>query len=292
MFNGRDENPDIKNLENIASILRHNVLIALCKAGSGHPGGALSAADFFAALYFAELRHDPKNPKWQGRDRVFLSKGHACPILYASLAESGYFPQEELKKLRKIDSMLQGHPHMEKTPGVEVSSGSLGHGLGIANGCAMALRMDSNDARVYVALGDGEIQEGSVWEAIMTSAHRKLDNIFLWVDSNNLQIDGKVEDVKGVMPLADKFKAFNWHVIEIDGNSIEQNIKAFKEARTVKGKPTCVVAKTVKGKGVCFMENKAEWHGVAPNKEQLDAALKDICIIAGPTRKQLEYADA
>lgn len=277
MFQCRDINPDINFIKEKAKQIRINLVKALCEAGSGHPGGSLSAADFFATLYFAELRHDPKNPKWEKRDRVILSKGHACPVLYATLAEAGYFPVEELKTLRKLGSRLQGHPHSLKTPGVEISSGSLGQGLGVANGCALGLKLDGVDSRVFVVMGDGELQEGSVWEAVMTSAHRKLDNLCAWVDYNNLQIDGSVEDVKGIAPLADKFKAFKWHVIEIDGHSISAHLKAFKEARETKNKPTVIIAKTIKGKGVCFMENKAEWHGVAPNKEQLEAALKDLC---------------
>ncbi len=292
MFQGKNSKPDLKYIKDKAMAIRKDILEMLNAAGSGHPGGSLSAADFFAALYFAELRHDPKNPKWPDRDRVFLSKGHACPVLYAALAESGYFPVPELLTLRKLHSRLQGHPHMLKTPGVEISAGSLGQGLGVANGTAMGLKMDGSDSRVFCVMGDGELQEGSVWEAIMTSAHRKLDNVVAWVDYNNLQIDGKVEDVKGVSPLVEKFRAFNWHVIEIDGHSIEETLKAFKEARGTKGKPTMIVARTEKGKGVCFMENKPEWHGVAPNKEQLEEALKGLCVIEGPSKSQIENADA
>ncbi|MFH1825066.1 MAG: transketolase [Candidatus Firestonebacteria bacterium] len=280
--------PDLNFLKERAISIRRNILISLATAGSGHPGGSLSAVEFFVSLYFAELKHDPKNPKWEGRDRVFLSKGHACPVLYATLAEAGYFPVEELKTLRKLHSRLQGHPHCLKTPGVEISAGSLGQGLGVANGCALGLRLDKSNARVYVVMGDGELQEGSVWEAVMTSAHRKLDNLCAWVDYNNLQIDGRVEDVKGLAPLPEKFRAFNWNVIEIDGHSMEEHLRSFKSARDTKGKPTVIIAHTIKGKGVSFMEDKVEWHGVAPNKEQLDLALKELDI--NPSQKQLENA--
>ncbi len=292
MFQGRNEKPDIKQLEQHTISIRKGILVSLNAAGSGHPGGSLSMVEFLTALYFAELRHDPANPKWIKRDRVFLSKGHANPGLYAVLAESGYFPVEELLTLRKLHSRLQGHPHSEKTPGIELSAGSLGQGLGAANGAALGLKLDGSDSRVFCILGDGELQEGSVWEAIMTAAHRKLDNVLAWIDYNNLQIDGNVEDVKGIAPLAAKLKAFNWHVIEIDGHSIQAHLAAFKEARATKGKPTVIVAKTIKGKGVCFMENKAEWHGVVPNKEQLEDALKGLCVVNGPSKAQLENADA
>ena len=292
MFSGKLNKPDIKYLQEKALAIRRDILEMLCAAGSGHPGGSLSAAEFFTTLYFAELRHDPKNPKWPDRDRVFLSKGHACPVLYSTLAEAGYFQTSELKTLRKLGSMLQGHPHMLKTPGIEISAGSLGQGLSVANGTAIGLKLDKSDSRVFCIMGDGELQEGSVWEAIMTSAHRNLDNLVAWVDYNNLQIDGKLDDVKKMSPLPEKFKAFNWHVIEIGGHSIEETLKAFKEARETKGKPTVIIAHTVKGKGVCFMENKPEWHGVAPNKEQLEAALKDLCMVNGPTKSQIENADA
>ncbi|MFH1073917.1 MAG: transketolase [Candidatus Firestonebacteria bacterium] len=292
MYQGKNESPDIKKLEEHTVSIRRGILLALNAAGSGHPGGSLSMVEFLTALYFAELRHDPKNPKWEKRDRVFLSKGHAVPGLYSVLAEAGYFPKEELITLRKLHSRLQGHPHSAKTPGIEISAGSLGQGLGAANGAALGLRLEGSDSRVFCIMGDGELQEGSVWEAMMTSAHRKLDNVVAWVDYNNLQIDGNIEDVKGLAPLAEKFRAFNWHVIELDGHSIEAHLKAFKEARATKGKPTVLIARTIKGKGVCFMENKAEWHGVAPNKEQLEAALKDLCVVNGPTKKQVENAEA
>ncbi|MEI7905295.1 MAG: transketolase [Candidatus Firestonebacteria bacterium] len=292
MFQGKLSKPDIKFLQQKALAIRKDILEMLNAAGSGHPGGSLSAVELFTALYFAELRHDPKNPKWPDRDRVYLSKGHACPVLYSALAEAGYYSVSELKTLRKLGSILQGHPHMLKTPGVEISGGSLGQGLSVANGTAMGLKMDKSDSRVFCIMGDGELQEGSVWEAIMTSAHRNLDNVVAWIDYNNLQIDGKLDDVKKLAPLPDKFKAFNWHVIEIDGHSLEETLKAFKEARETKGKPTVIIARTIKGKGVCFMENKAEWHGVAPNKEQLEAALKELCIIEGPTKNQTENAEA
>lgn len=276
MFQGRNSTPDLRVLKERAVNIRRNILISLESAGSGHSGGSLSAVEFFVSLYFAEIRHDPENPKLKDRDRVFLSKGHACPVLYATLAETGYFPVEELKTLRKLHSRLQGHPHCLKTPGVEISAGSLGQGLGVANGTALGLRLDKSNARVYVCMGDGELQEGSVWEAVMTSAHRKLDNLCAWVDYNNLQIDGKVEDVKGIAPLPEKFKSFNWNVIEIDGHSIEEHLKAFEVARETKEKPTVIIAHTIKGKGVSFMEDKVEWHGLAPNKEQLEQALKEV----------------
>ncbi|MDO7787942.1 transketolase [Desulforamulus aquiferis] len=266
----------IAELQERAKTIRRHIISMLCEAGSGHPGGSLSAADMVAALFFDTMRLDPENPEWQGRDRFVLSKGHAAPVLYAALAEKGFFPVEELQTLRKLGSRLQGHPDMKKLPGVEMSTGSLGQGLSAANGMAMGLRLDGGDQRVYVMLGDGEIQEGQVWEAAMAAAHYKLDNLTAFLDYNNLQIDGPVEEVMGVAPLADKWRAFGWQVIEIDGHDLAQILTAIEEAKATKGKPTMVIAKTVKGKGVCFMENQAGWHGNAPKPEQRDQALVEL----------------
>ncbi len=265
-----------KRLQKIASNVRCEILAMITHTGSGHPGGSLSAAEVVVALYFHKMRHKPDNPKWDGRDRFVLSKGHACPLAYACLAEAGYFPKSELQNLRKINSMLQGHPDMNKTPGIEASTGSLGQGLSIANGMALALRLDKKENRVYVLLGDGELQEGEVWEAAMFAAHNKLDNLTAIVDKNGLQIDGETKDIMNVEPIADKFKAFNWNVIEIDGHDFAQIINALEEAEKVKGKPTMIVADTVKGKDVSFMENVCDFHGKALNEEQLGKALKEL----------------
>lgn len=256
--------------------LRRHIITMTGAAGSGHPGGSLSIADIVAALYFDIMKHDPANPQWPGRDRLVLSKGHAAPALYAALAEAGYFPVEKLGELRRLGSMLQGHPDMKSTPGVEASTGSLGQGLSIANGMALAGKLDGAPWRVYVILGDGEIQEGQVWEAAMTSAHRGLDNLLAFVDYNGLQIDGSVLDVKSLDKVADRFAAFGWHVLEIDGHDFDQILAADAKARQTKGRPTLVVARTVKGKGVSFMEGKADWHGAAPNAEQVEQALAEL----------------
>ena len=266
----------IKMLDEKALILRQDIIKMIGKAGSGHPGGSLSAADIVAALYFHHLRHDPKNPKWSDRDRFVLSKGHACPVLYAALAESGYFPTKELMTLRMLGSPLEGHPDMRKLLGVEISSGSLGQGLAAGNGMALAARLDQRDFRVYVLMGDGECQEGEIWEAAMFAAHYKIDNIVGIVDYNNLQIDGFVSEVMEVQPLADKWRSFGWHVIEIDGHNIGQIIDTLDEAKKIKGKPTAIIATTVKCKGVSFMENKVEFHGRAPTPDELARALKEL----------------
>lgn len=256
--------------------LRASILKMLCEAGSGHSGGSLSSIDILAVLYNNILRHDPKNPNWSSRDRFILSKGHVCPALYAVLADCGYFDEKELMTLRKYGSILQGHPYMHKTPGIEVSSGSLGQGLSIAVGIALAANMDGSDIRTYCLMGDGETQEGQVWEAAMAAGHFKLDNLCGIVDKNGLQIDGKVEDVMDIDPLVDKFRAFKWNVVETDGHNPAEIEEAFEKAKEYKGKPTVIIAHTVKGKGVSFMENAAGWHGVTPNKEQLACALAEL----------------
>ncbi len=267
---------DVGALAQLARQVRRDIVEMTHAAGSGHPGGSLSAVELMVGLYFAKLRHDPKRPDWNERDRFVLSKGHACPVLYSVLARSGYFPPGELLTLRKFGSRLQGHPHRLKTPGVEVSSGSLGQGLSVANGLALGARLRSLDIRVYCLMGDGELQEGSVWEAAMSAGHFGLDNVTAMVDYNNLQIDGPVEDVMGLAPLAEKWRSFRWHVIEIDGHSLPAVLGAFDEAEATRGKPSVIIARTVKGKGVSFMENATGWHGLAPNDEQLAAALKEL----------------
>ena len=264
------------DLEKMAKQLRRHVITMTAEAGSGHPGGSLSAADIVTALYFKVMRHDPKNPQWPGRDRFVLSKGHAAPILYAALAESGYFTVEELSTLRKLDSRLQGHTDRTLTPGVEMSAGSLGQGLSYGIGIALAGKLDKRDYHVYVLLGDGECQEGQVWEAAMLAPHFKVDNLTAIVDHNELQLDGRVCDIMGIEPLTDKWFAFNWHVIDINGHDISQILKALKKARDIRGKPTVIVAHTVKGKGVSFMENNVDFHGKAPNAEEAEIALREL----------------
>jgi transketolase len=245
-------------------------------ASSGHPGGSLSSTDIITALYFHKLRHDPKNPQWPDRDRFVLSKGHGCPALYAALAEAGYFDAAELQRLRKFDSMLQGHPCATKTPGIEVSTGSLGHGLAIANGMALAGKIDNKTYRVYALLGDGECDEGEIWEAAMAAKHYKLDNLVAIVDRNKIQLDGPTETIMSVEPLVDKWKGFGWNVIEIDGHDFGQILGALDKAETAKGRPTVIIANTVKGKGVSFMEGKAEYHGKTATAEQAQVALKEL----------------
>lgn len=259
-----------------ANEVRKGIVTAVHSAKAGHPGGSLSAADLFTYLYFEEMNIDPKNPKMEDRDRFVLSKGHTAPGLYSVLANRGYFPVEDLKTLRKLGSYLQGHPCMQETPGVDMSSGSLGQGISAAVGMALAGKMDKKDYRVYTLLGDGEIQEGQVWEASMFAGHRKLDNLVVIVDNNGLQIDGKIDDVCSPYPIDKKFEAFNFHVINIDGNDFDQIDTAFKEARNTKGMPTAIVCKTVKGKDVSFMENNAGWHGKAPNDEEYKVAMADL----------------
>lgn len=263
-------------LEKMANEIRKDIVTAVHSAKSGHPGGSLSSADIFTYLYFEEMNVDPANPKWEDRDRFVLSKGHVAPGLYSTLAEKGYFPKEDLKTLRHTGSYLQGHPDMKHIPGIDMSSGSLGQGVSVAVGMAAAGKYDKKDYRVYTLTGDGEIQEGQIWEAAMWAGHRKLDNLVVIVDNNNLQIDGSVEDVCSPYPIDKKFEAFNFHVINIDGNDFEQIRAAFKEARETKGMPTAIIAKTVKGKGVSFMENAAGWHGKAPNDEEYEIAMADL----------------
>ena len=263
-------------LEKMANEIRKDIVTAVHSAKSGHPGGSLSAADIYTYLYFEEMNVDPANPKWEDRDRFVLSKGHVAPGLYSTLAEKGYFPKEDLKTLRHTGSYLQGHPDMKHIPGIDMSSGSLGQGVSVAVGMAAAGKYDKKDYRVYTLTGDGEIQEGQIWEAAMWAGHRKLDNLVVIVDNNNLQIDGSVEDVCSPYPIDKKFEAFNFHVINIDGNDFDQIRAAFKEARETKGMPTAIIAKTVKGKGVSFMENAAGWHGKAPNDEEYEIAMADL----------------
>jgi len=256
--------------------IRQHIVRMIGKAGSGHPGGSLSAVEILVSLYFHKLRINPKDPKWPERDRFLLSKGHAAPVWYAALAEAGFFPISQLDSLRKMGSILQGHPDMKRTPGVEMSSGSLGQGLSISNGIALAGKLDKKPYRVYVLLGDGECQEGQVWEAAMASAHYKLDNLCALIDYNGLQIDGPIEKIMSPLPLTDKWIAFGWNVINVDGHNIEEIIEALDKAETVKDKPSMIICRTVKGKGVSFMENKHEWHGKAPNAQQIETALKEL----------------
>ena len=259
-----------------ANEVRKGIVTAVHSAKAGHPGGSLSAADIFTYLYFEEMNIDPKEPKKADRDRFVLSKGHTAPGLYSVLAQRGYFPVEDLKTLRHTGSYLQGHPDMKHIPGVDMSSGSLGQGISAAVGMAIAGKLDNADYRVYTLLGDGEIQEGQVWEAAMLAAHKKLDNLVVIVDNNNLQIDGAIDEVNSPYPIDKKFEAFNFHVINIDGNDFDQIDAAFKEAKTVKGCPTAIIAKTIKGKDVSFMENQAGWRGKAPNDEEYAVAMADL----------------
>ena len=263
-------------LQKTANEVRKGIVTAVHSAKAGHPGGSLSAADLFTYLYFEEMNIDPKEPKKADRDRFVLSKGHTAPGLYATLANRGYFPVEDLKTLRHIGSYLQGHPDMKHIPGVDMSSGSLGQGISAAVGMALAGKMDNADYRVYTLLGDGEIQEGQVWEASMFAGHRKLDNLVVIVDNNGLQIDGRIDEVNSPYPIDKKFEAFNFHVINIDGHDFDQIAAAFKEAKETKGMPTAIIMKTVKGKGVSYMENNAGWHGKAPNDEEYAIAMADL----------------
>ena len=256
--------------------LRQDVLEMIHAAGSGHPGGSLSAVEILTALYFEVMQVDPANPSDPDRDRFILSKGHAAPILYAALARKGYFDPAMLPTLRSLGSPLQGHPHMHMLPGLDCSSGSLGQGLSVANGLAFAAKKLNKSYRTYCLMGDGEVQEGQVWEAAMTAAHFGLDNVCAIVDNNGVQLDGTTAEIMGVEPLGEKFRAFGWHVIDCDGHDLEAVLAAFQEAAQTKGKPTVIVAKTVKGKGVSFMENQCGWHGKAPNKDELAAALAEI----------------
>ncbi|MBO6233223.1 MAG: transketolase [Clostridia bacterium] len=266
----------MNELEEKARNIRKGIIDAVYSNKSGHPGGSLSIADIITVLYFNQMNIDEKNPKWEERDRLVLSKGHCAPALYSALANRGFFDLEDLKTFRNIESNLQGHPDMNKVPGVDMTSGSLGQGLSAANGMAIAGKMDNKDYRVYCILGDGEIEEGQVWEAAMTSSKYKLDNLCVIVDNNNLQIDGKIEEVMSSYPIDEKFKNFGFQVINIDGHNIKEIIDAFDVAKNVKGKPTCIIAKTVKGKGVSFMENKVEWHGKAPSDEEYKTAMEEL----------------
>ena len=263
-------------LQKTANEIRKGIITAVYSAKAGHPGGSLSAAELFTYLYFEEMNIDPENPKKEDRDRFVLSKGHTAPGLYSTLAHRGYFPVEDLKTLRHLGSYLQGHPDMKHIPGIDMSSGSLGQGISAAVGMAISAKLSGDSFRVYTLLGDGEIQEGQVWEASMLAAHRKLDNLVVIVDNNNLQIDGAISDVNSPYPIDKKFEAFNFHVINIDGHDFDAIRAAFKEARETKGCPTAIIAKTIKGKDVSFMENQASWHGAAPNDEQYAVAMADL----------------
>lgn len=271
------EKKSVEELKTIATDLRKKVVTMLYEAGSGHPGGSLSAADFVTACYFSEINVDPKNPKWADRDRFVLSKGHSCPVLYAALSKRGFFPEETLHTLRQEGSPLQGHPNMQ-CPGIEIPTGSLGQGLACAVGMAIGLKCDKKTSRVFAVLGDGECQEGEIWEASATASKYKLDNLIIFVDNNNLQIDGTTDEIMPLRDLGEKFKAFGLEIYEIDGNDIAQILDTFDaiRANAQNGKPKCIIGHTVKGKGVSFMENVCDWHGVAPKKEQMEQALKDL----------------
>ncbi len=270
------EKLDIQELEKKARKIREDIIEEVYSAKSGHPGGSLSIADILTVLYFREMNINSKNPSWEDRDRFVLSKGHCSPALYSCLANRGFFPVEDLKTFRNINSYLQGHPDKNKVPGVDMTTGSLGQGLSVANGMAIAGKMDKKDYRVYCVLGDGEIEEGQIWEAAMAANKYKLDNLCVIVDNNNLQIDGTIEEVMSSYPIDEKFRSFGFQVINIDGHDMEEIIKAFEVAENVKGKPTCIIAKTIKGKGVTFMENQAGWHGKAPNEEQYNQAISEM----------------
>ena len=265
-----------KDFEEIARRVRIGIIKAVHAAGSGHPGGSLSAADIVTALYFKEMNIDPKNPNMEGRDKFILSKGHAGPVQYAALAERGYFDKEELTSLRKLGSPFQGHPNRDKVPGIEMSTGSLGQGFSVSVGMALANKLDNSDARVYTLLGDGELQEGLIWEAAMSAGHYKLDNLVVIVDNNGLQIDGKNEEVMNVNPIGKKFRAFGFNTIRIDGHDFEQIFYALEKAKKTKDMPTAIIASTVKGKGVSFMENNPGWHGKAPSDEEYEIAMKEL----------------
>ncbi|MBI2876374.1 MAG: transketolase [Candidatus Tectomicrobia bacterium] len=266
----------IAELKEIARQVRIDILQMLAKAGSGHTGGSLSAVEIVTSLYFARMRHNPERPDWEDRDRFVLSKGHGAPVLYAVLSRCGYFDRKHLETLRQLGSILQGHPYSGATPGIEASTGSLGQGLSQANGMALAARLSRKDWRVYALLGDGESQEGLIWEAAMTAAHYKLDNLCAITDNNGLQIDGPVSRVMAVEPIARKWEAFGWHVVEVDGHRFEEILAALDSAERTKGRPTMIVARTVKGKGVSFMENQVKYHGVTPTPQELELALKEL----------------
>ncbi len=265
----------IKELEQKAKRIRRLIIQMLAKAGSGHPGGSLSSTDIVSCLYFSKLRHNPKKPHWPEKDRFHMSKGHCCPLWYAVLVESGYFKEDELWTLRKLGSILQGHPD-RRTPGIDVASGSLGQGLSVAVGMSLAAKLDEKHYRIYCLLGDGEIQEGNIWEAAMAASHYRCDNLCAILDYNGFQIDGEVKDIMNLEPLTDKWRAFGWHTIQIDGHNIVQILTAFDEAEEIKGSPTIIIAKTIKGKGVSFMENVVDFHGRAPTPEEAERALKEL----------------
>ena len=268
---------NVKELKIIADEIRLEIIKMLVEAGSGHSGGPLGMSDVFAALYFSVMNHNPKKPNWEGRDRLVLSNGHICPVLYATLAKCGYFPISELKTLRKLGSRLQGHPHLHALPGIETSTGPLAQGTSVAAGMAYGAKMDGRKEKVFLSMGDGELDEGQCWESFMFAAKYKLDNLIGFVDRNNIQIDGMTDDIMPLRPVGDKFRAFNWHVIEIDGNNMKQILGAFGKARKYKGKPIVVICNTIPGKGVKFMEKRFEWHGKTPNKEEAMKALHQIC---------------
>lgn len=270
------DNGKIKELQDRARRIRIDIVKMLTDCGSGHTGGSLSAADVVAALYFYKMKYDPKRPRWKERDKFILSKGHAAPLLYAALAHAGYFDVSELSTLRKLGSRLQGHPDSKHLPGVEISTGSLGQGLSVANGVALAHKLDRSASRVYALLGDGELQEGQVWEAAMTAAHYKLDNLCAIVDNNGLQIDGPVDKVMGVEPIAEKWRSFGWEIFDIDGHDMAAIVAALDKAGTVKGKPSVIISRTVKGKGCSLFEGKVEFHGTAPSKEECETAMKEL----------------
>lgn len=267
---------DIEELKDISREIKRGIIEGVYNAQSGHPGGSLSSSDILTVLYFNQMNINPEKPEDEARDRFVLSKGHAAPALYSTLANRGYFSKDELKTLRHLGSKLQGHPDMNKVLGVDMSTGSLGQGLSVANGMAMASKLKSNGIRVYCLLGDGEIQEGQVWEAAMTAVKHKLDNLCVIVDNNNLQIDGTIEEVKSPYPISGKFESFGFYVIEVDGNNIEELVNAFQTAKMVKDMPTAIIAKTIKGKGVSYMENQVGWHGKAPNEEQYKQAISEF----------------
>lgn len=277
-FDGKENGCKMINreLQKKANEVRKGIVTSVHSAKAGHPGGSLSAADIFTYLYFEEMNIDPENPKMEDRDRFVLSKGHTAPGLYAALAHRGYFPVEDLKTLRKVGSYLQGHPDMKQIPGVDMSTGSLGQGISVAVGMALSAKMREKDYRVYTLLGDGEIQEGQVWEAAMFAGHRKLDNLVVIIDNNGLQIDGRIDDICSPYPIGEKFAAFRFHVIHADAHDFDDLRKAFREARETKGMPTAIIARSTKGKGVSFMENEASWHGMAPNDEQYAVAMADL----------------
>jgi len=270
------ETQKLKELKKISTNIRKDIIEAVYSAAAGHPGGSLSCADIMSVLYFHEMKVDTKNPSWEDRDRFVMSKGHCSPALYGALAQKGFFPKEDLLTFRQANSYLEGHPSMKMVPGVDMSTGSLGQGISAAVGMALAGKLDKKDYRVYAVLGDGEIEEGQVWEALMCAAHYKLDNLTAFLDHNGLQIDGKITEVMSPEPVKDKFESFGWKVIAVNGHEHQQIVEAIEEAKKTKGKPVMIVAETIKGKGVSFMENQAGWHGVAPNKEQRDMAITEL----------------